>query len=87
MKSFGHTVCEIEHHDRLRSGIFAYEFREEGPRQWTKQALKTLEEAPEMYMIEAIAESSFQKQQHIYVGFQHVCYYRKARRSGTARTV
>jgi len=38
------------------------EFRDEVPREWTKQAVKTLEEATESYMVEVIAESSFRKQ-------------------------
>ena len=58
-KAFIRTVREIEHHDVVSSGIFADEFRDKGPREWTKQALKTLEEATESYMVEVIAEASF----------------------------
>jgi len=58
MKAFIRTVCEIEHHDVISSGIFADEFGDKGPREWTKQALKTLEEATESYMVEVIAEAS-----------------------------
>jgi hypothetical protein len=54
-----HTVCEIEHHDVVSSVIFADEFRYNGPQVWTKQGLKTVEEATESYMIELIAEASF----------------------------
>jgi len=32
------TVCEIEHHDVVSSGIFADEFPDKRPREWTKQA-------------------------------------------------
>jgi histone H3/H4 len=35
------------------------EFRDKGPREWIKQALQTLEEATELYMVEVIAEASF----------------------------
>jgi len=51
------TVLEIEHHDVVSSGIFADEFDDTGPREWTKQALKTLEEATESYMVEVIPGS------------------------------
>ena len=53
------TDREIEHHDVVSSGIFAGEFHDKGPWEWTKQALKTLEEATECYMVEVLAESSF----------------------------
>jgi len=33
------------------------EFRDKHPSEWTKQALITLEEATETYMVQAIAES------------------------------
>jgi len=59
MKAFVRTVCEIEHHDVVSSGIFPYEFPDKGPWEWTKQAVKTQEEATESYMFEVIAESSF----------------------------
>jgi hypothetical protein len=49
----------MEHHDVFSSGIFVDEFRDKGPREWTKQALKTQEEAMESYMVEVIAEASF----------------------------
>jgi len=41
----------------VSSGIFADEFRDKRPREWTKQALKTLEEATELYMVEVIPGS------------------------------
>jgi len=45
--------------DVVRSGMFADGFRDKGPREWTKQALKSPDEATESYMVEVIAESSF----------------------------
>jgi len=51
-------VREMEHHDVVSSGIVADEFRDKGPREWTTQALNTLEEATELYMVEVIAEAS-----------------------------
>jgi len=47
------------HYDVVSCGIFAHEFRDKGPREWTKQGVKTLEEAMESYMVEVIAEPSF----------------------------
>jgi len=47
---------EIEHHDVACSGIFADEFAEKHPSEWTKQASTTLEEATEAYMVEVTAE-------------------------------
>jgi hypothetical protein len=58
MKSFIPTVREIEQHHVVSSWIFADKFCDNGPREWTKQALKTLEEATESYMDEVIAEVS-----------------------------
>jgi histone H3/H4 len=52
-------VRKIEHHDGVSSGIFADKFHHKGPQEWTKQALKTLEEATEAYMVEVIDEASF----------------------------
>ena len=51
-KAFVRTVRDIEHQDVVSSGIFVNKFRDNGPREWTKQALKTLEEAMELYMVE-----------------------------------
>jgi len=55
-KAFIHTVRKIEHHDVVSSGIFADEFPDKHPCVWTKQALITLEEAMEEYMVEVTAE-------------------------------
>jgi len=49
-------VREIEHHDVVSAGIFADEFPDMRPWEWTKQALITLEEATEAYMVEITAE-------------------------------
>jgi len=59
MKAFIRTVREIENHDVVNSGIFVDEFSHKGLREWTKQGLKTFEEATESYIVEVIAESSF----------------------------
>jgi len=45
MKAFICTVREIEYHDVVRSGIFADKFGDKGSREWTKEALETLEDA------------------------------------------
>jgi len=37
-KEFVRTVCEIEHHDFISSGMFADEFLDNGPQEWTKHA-------------------------------------------------
>jgi len=55
-KAFVCTVREINHHDVVSSGIFADEFPAKHPGEWTKQALITLEEATEAYMVEVTAE-------------------------------
>jgi len=55
-KAFVRTVREIEHHDVVSSGIFSDEFPHKRPREWTKQALITLEEATEAYMVEVTAK-------------------------------
>ena len=54
--AFVHTVRKIEHHDVVSSGIFADEFPDKRPREWTKQAVITLEEAMEAYMVELTVE-------------------------------
>jgi len=51
------TVREIELPDVVICGIFTDEFLYENPREWTEQALITLEHATEAYMVEVIAES------------------------------
>jgi hypothetical protein len=64
-KAFVRTVHEIEQHDVVSSGIFADEFPDKHPREWTKQALITLEEGTEAYMVVVIAVSHCLKQQLI----------------------
>jgi histone H3/H4 len=59
MKTFVRMVREIEQHDVISSGIFGDEFRDKGHREWTKQALKSLEEATESYMVQVISEALF----------------------------
>jgi hypothetical protein len=83
-KAFLRTVHKIEHHDIVSSGIIPDELSEKYPREWTKQALKTLEEAMESYMVEVIPESVFGSSNYFLRGFHHVSYYGKTRRSGTA---
>jgi Fe-S oxidoreductase len=56
-KGFVRTVRKIDHHDGVSSWIFADKFRDKRPQEWTKQALKTLEEATESYMVEVIPGS------------------------------
>jgi len=48
---------QIEHHVVLDSGIFANQFCDKHPREGTKQALTTLEDATDAYMVEVIAKS------------------------------
>jgi len=55
-QAFVRTVSKIEHHDVVSSGIFAEEFPDKRPCEWTKQAVITLEEATEAYMVEVTAE-------------------------------
>ena len=64
-KAFVRTVGEIDNHDVISSGIFADEFSNKNPCEWTKQVLITLEEAMEAYMVVVIAESHHYKQQLI----------------------
>ena len=59
------TVREIEHHNVASSGIVADEFPEKHPQERTKQALITLEEATEAYIVDVIAASHCLKQQQI----------------------
>jgi len=81
------TVHKIKHHDVVGSGIIANETCHKHPRECTKQASITFEQATEAYIVEAIAKSHCSSSNWFLVGFQHVCYYGKARRSGTAGTV
>ena len=52
------SVREIEHHDDISSGIFADEFSDKNPREWTKHVSTKLQDATEAYMVEVIAESN-----------------------------
>jgi hypothetical protein len=53
------TVRQFEHHDFVSCAIFVYKCRNKGPREWTKEALKTPKEATASYMVEVIAKASF----------------------------
>jgi len=64
-KAFVCTACETEHHDDVSSGTFIDEFLEQQPQEWAKQAVITLEEAMEAYMVEVIAASYCLRQQRI----------------------
>jgi len=85
--AFVNTVLEIEHHDMVSCGILVDKFHDKRPPEWTNQALMTLEEATEAYMVEVIPNLIFRSCDWFLLGFQQVCYNGKARRSGTATTV
>jgi len=57
-KAFVSTVREIKHPDVGSSGIFADEFSDKNPQEWIKQALTTLEDSTEAYMVEVMAISN-----------------------------
>jgi len=42
-KAFVHTVRKMEHHNAVSSGIFANEFGDKLPQEWTVQAVMTLD--------------------------------------------
>jgi len=48
----------MDHHDVVSCGIFANKFSDKNPREWTKRAFTTLEDAMEAYMVQEIAESN-----------------------------
>jgi len=56
INAFVRTVREIEHHYVVSFGSFEDELPDKHPREWTKQASITLEEAMEAYMVEVTAE-------------------------------
>jgi len=56
-KAFVGTVREFKHLDIVSSGIFTVEFHDKHLRGWMKQALTTLKEATEVYIVEVIAKS------------------------------
>ena len=56
INAFVRTVRDIEHHDVVRCAILADELPDKRPRQWIKQAVITLQEATEVYMVEVTAE-------------------------------
>jgi hypothetical protein len=46
----------MEHHDVVSPGIFIDKFPDKHPQEWMKQALFTLEQATEVYMVELTAK-------------------------------
>jgi len=52
------TVRKIEHHDEVSAGIFAHEFSDKNPQEWTREGVTTLQDATKAYMVEVIAEST-----------------------------
>jgi len=56
-KAFVSTVCEIKHHDVVSYRILVHKFSDQRPREWTQQAITTLVDATEAYMVDVIAES------------------------------
>jgi len=59
------TVREIKYQDDLSPATFPDKFSERHPREWTKQAIFTLGEATEAYMVEVLAASHCLKHQLI----------------------
>ena len=74
----------MEQHDVVSRGIFADEPGDQRPREWTKQASKTSEEATESFMVEVTSDYHSRSSKYLLVGFQYVSYNGKTRRSGTA---
>jgi len=58
-QAFVHSLCDIEYHDDVSSMMCGDNFRDKHTQEWTKQALKTLDEAAESYWVEVIAKSHF----------------------------
>jgi hypothetical protein len=58
-KALIRTVHTTKHDDIVMAVIFVDGFRDNHLQEWTTQALKTLEEATESYMVEVIAKYSF----------------------------
>jgi len=50
-QAFVRIVRRIEHHDAVTSGILTNEFHDKGAQYWMKQAVKTIAEATELYMV------------------------------------
>jgi len=68
-KSSIRTVREMKHHDVVSAGISQDGLPDKHPRESMKQALITVEEARELYMVEVIVVSHFYKQQLISCSF------------------
>jgi len=83
------TVTKVEHHDVVSSVIFAHQFPEKHPCEWNNQALITLEEATEVYMVEVMAKSHCYKQKCISCRFsicQRLWQGKEVWYSGNSRT-
>jgi hypothetical protein len=50
------TDPQIQHHDGFSSGFFADKVLDKHPRELTKQALHTVLDATEAYMVEVVVE-------------------------------
>jgi len=61
-KAFVQTVRELKHQDDIITRIFIVKFPNKNPAEWTTQAVITLEEAKDAYMVEVFAESHCYKQ-------------------------
>jgi hypothetical protein len=59
LKALVRRVSEIEHYDIFSSRIFAVEFLEFCPWQWTAQALLTSADSTVQYMVDVMAESHY----------------------------
>jgi len=51
-----HTAFKIKHHDVVSSGIFANEFSDKHPCEWTKLALTAQDDPTNAFTLEVIAE-------------------------------
>jgi len=56
-KSFVSTVRKIQHHDDVSAGKFVDVLIDKDPREWTKQASSTSEDATAACMVVVIAKS------------------------------
>jgi len=62
-KAIDRTVCKTDNHEVVSSGMFRNIFCDKLPQEWINQAVITLEEATETYMVEVIAAFHCLKQQ------------------------
>jgi hypothetical protein len=85
--AFVRTVRQIKYHDVVNSGILGDEFPEKYPCERMKQALITLEEATEAYMVDVIAKFHCWKQQLMSCRFSTCLQQCQGMTLGTAGTV